>query len=214
MESTRSAPEVPMLLSQDIYEVHDPSPPTYSEAARDQVPSYVTAIAALPPEPHVDGLRLGSPITLLLHMLASGVFGILGFLGTYLVHSSHASKQGSRLGLGLTFIRYSIESRPVSTDARTGRLNDPERLIYEQADEYNEVSLVGIPHEKDTFESPLSRNLADYSHVSLGMRLWDIFLLVLGIAIVIKSVVDYIRMFRKINSLESNPEISAPQAEP
>ena len=43
-------------------------------------------------------------------------FQFIGFLVTYLLHTTHAAKYGSRAGLGLTLIQYGFYSRNRYTD--------------------------------------------------------------------------------------------------
>jgi hypothetical protein len=51
-------------------------------------------------------------------MLVSVAFNFLGFVLTYLLHTTHAAKYGSRAGLGITLIQYgwAIRTRGEGTD--------------------------------------------------------------------------------------------------
>lgn len=51
-------------------------------------------------------------------MLVSVAFNFLGFVLTYLLHTTHAAKYGSRAGLGITLIQYgwALRSRSESLD--------------------------------------------------------------------------------------------------
>lgn len=59
----------------------------------------------------VDDLPTGSVFFFISTLFISYFFQFVGFLLTYLLHSSHASKYGSRAGLGLTLIQYGFYSR-------------------------------------------------------------------------------------------------------
>jgi hypothetical protein len=59
----------------------------------------------------VDDLPAGSPFLFAANLLTSFFFQFVGFLLTYLLHTSHAAKYGSRAGLGLTLIQYGFYSR-------------------------------------------------------------------------------------------------------
>ncbi|ODV64179.1 Bsd2p ASCRUDRAFT_29104, partial [Ascoidea rubescens DSM 1968] len=89
-------------------EENDDIPPSYEEAAADQAPPYweSTVLSPYGDEVFVDGLPVGNFINFLWNLMVSSAFQFLGFLLTYLLHTSHAAKQGSRAGLGITFISY------------------------------------------------------------------------------------------------------------
>ncbi|KAB5513179.1 hypothetical protein GE09DRAFT_1047085 [Coniochaeta sp. 2T2.1] len=86
-------------------------PPTYEQAAADQAPPYweTTILApglAGPDEVYIDGMPVGSFFSFVWNGMISMSFQLVGFLLTYLLHSSHAAKNGSRAGLGVTLIQY------------------------------------------------------------------------------------------------------------
>ncbi|KAF6757245.1 metal homeostatis protein bsd2 [Ephemerocybe angulata] len=92
-------------------------PPTYAEAQADAVPPYwettVHAPATLLPgaDMIIDDLPTGTFIVFALNFLISWFFQFVGFFLTYMLHTSHAAKFGSRAGLGLTLIQYGFYSR-------------------------------------------------------------------------------------------------------
>lgn len=47
-------------------------------------------------------------------------FQLVGFLLTYLLHSTHAAKNGSRAGLGITLIQYGFYMKSSSSDGSGG----------------------------------------------------------------------------------------------
>lgn len=59
----------------------------------------------------VEDLPTGSFILFVSNTFISFFFGFVGFLLTYLLHTSHAAKFGSRAGLGMTLIQYGIVSK-------------------------------------------------------------------------------------------------------
>jgi hypothetical protein len=67
----------------------------------------------------IDDLPAGSFALFLGNLAFSFFFQFIGFLLSYLLHTSHAAKYGSRAGLGLTLIRYGYASR-AAMDAATG----------------------------------------------------------------------------------------------
>ncbi|KJR87538.1 metal homeostatis protein bsd2 [Sporothrix schenckii 1099-18] len=94
-------------------EEKDELPPskTYEQAAADAAPPYwETTILAPhlggPDDVYVDGMPVGSVFSFAWNGMISMSFQIVGFLLTYLLHSTHAAKNGSRAGLGITLIQY------------------------------------------------------------------------------------------------------------
>lgn len=93
---------------------------TYNEAQADAVPPYwettVHAPAGLDPNADliIDDLPTGSFLIFCLNVFISFFFQFVGFLLTYLLHTSHAAKFGSRAGLGLTLIQYGFYSRAMN----------------------------------------------------------------------------------------------------
>ncbi|OSD06431.1 hypothetical protein PYCCODRAFT_1431436 [Trametes coccinea BRFM310] len=96
-------------------EVQKETPPSYAEAQADAVPPYwETTVhapaAALDPNAYmiVDDLPSGSVLTFIATAFVSFFFQFAGFVLTYLLHTTHAAKYGSRAGLGLTLIQYGL----------------------------------------------------------------------------------------------------------
>lgn len=62
-------------------------------------------------EVYVDGLPVGSLFSFIWNGMISMSFQLVGFLLTYLLHTTHAAKNGSRAGLGITLIQYGFYMR-------------------------------------------------------------------------------------------------------
>lgn len=97
-------------------------PPTYEQAAADQAPPYweTTILApglAGPDEVYIDGMPVGSFFSFIWNAMISMSFQLVGFLLTYLLHSSHAAKNGSRAGLGVTLIQYGFYMKNTNSGA-------------------------------------------------------------------------------------------------
>ena len=60
----------------------------------------------MPGEVLIENLATGTVFSFLWNMLVSISFQFVGFLLTYLLHTSHAAKLGARAGLGLTLVQY------------------------------------------------------------------------------------------------------------
>lgn len=76
----------------------------------------VIAPSSSPGELIVDGLATGSLFSFLWNLLVSMSFQFVGFLLTYLLHTTHAGKYGSRAGLGVTLIQYGFYLRSKVAD--------------------------------------------------------------------------------------------------
>ncbi|KLO17153.1 hypothetical protein SCHPADRAFT_868676 [Schizopora paradoxa] len=104
----------------NVYEVPEDAqkdaPPSYATAQADAVPPYWETTIHAPAmgsqdEPLIDGIPAGSIFSFAWNFLISISFQFVGFMVTYLLHTSHASKYGSRAGLGVTLIQYGLYSR-------------------------------------------------------------------------------------------------------
>lgn len=111
----------------------DTRPPTYEVAAADAAPGYwETTIAPggmgwTPGGGHVgdvedlilEGLPIGNFFGFAWNLLVSMCFQFVGFLLTYLLHTTHAARCGSRAGLGITLIQYGFYLK-----TRAGQLSE------------------------------------------------------------------------------------------
>ncbi|KAF8630334.1 hypothetical protein AX15_002984 [Amanita polypyramis BW_CC] len=92
-------------------------PPSYAAAQADAVPPYWDTVVHAPFAPDamgemiIDSLPTGSLFSFLWNMLVSVSFQFVGFLLTYLLHTTHAARLGSRAGLGVTLIQYGFALR-------------------------------------------------------------------------------------------------------
>jgi len=108
-------------LGDETYVVPEDSqneaPPSYSSAQADAVPPYWETTVHAPFSPDsvgemiIDSLPTGSLFSFLWNMLVSISFQFVGFLLTYLLHTTHAARLGSRAGLGITLIQYGFALR-------------------------------------------------------------------------------------------------------
>jgi hypothetical protein len=53
-------------------------------------------------------------------------FQLVGFLLTYLLHTTHAAKNGSRAGLGITLVQYGFYMKGSGSSASPGNGQDPQ----------------------------------------------------------------------------------------
>ncbi|KAJ5898884.1 hypothetical protein N7495_003628 [Penicillium taxi] len=101
-------------------EKNEDLPPSYEEAAADATPPYWETTIVAPgmssDEVYVDGLPVGSIFSFIWNAMISMSFQLVGFLLTYLLHTTHAAKNGSRAGLGLTLVQYGFYMKGSSSD--------------------------------------------------------------------------------------------------
>lgn len=95
----------------------DEKPPSYEQAAADATPPYwETTIltpsgAASENDVFIDGLPVGTFFSFVWNAMISMSFQLVGFLLTYLLHTTHAAKNGSKAGLGITLIQYGFSMK-------------------------------------------------------------------------------------------------------
>ena len=111
----------------DVYLVPEESqkdtPPSYASAQADAVPPYWETTVHAPSSPDdmiIDHLPTGSVFSFLWNLLISISFQFVGFLLTYLLHTTHAARFGSRAGLGVTLIQYGFALRSRPEEDQTG----------------------------------------------------------------------------------------------
>lgn len=98
-------------------EARNEAPPSYASAQADAVPPYWETTIHAPfasdsvGDMIIDSLPTGSLFSFCWNLLVSISFQFVGFLLTYLLHTSHAARLGSRAGLGVTLIQYGFALR-------------------------------------------------------------------------------------------------------
>ncbi|KAI9844925.1 MAG: hypothetical protein M1837_005211 [Sclerophora amabilis] len=99
-------------------------PPTYEQAAADAAPPYwettILAPGVGPDEVFIDGLPVGSFFSFVWNGMISMSFQLVGFLLTYLLHTTHAAKNGSKAGLGITLVQYGFYMKGAKGGAGAG----------------------------------------------------------------------------------------------
>lgn len=166
---------------------------TYEQAAADSAPPYWETSILAPgafnsDDIFVDGLVVGSLFSFVWNALISMSFQLIGFLLTYLLHTTHAAKHGSRAGLGITLIQYGFTFRSVPADPVTGvPANDPSGTIPSD------------PNAHDFDPSKVAGNVTGVEDVD-GLRAQDWIsygLMIVGWFILIRSVSQFIRARRQ-----------------
>jgi len=129
-----------------------------------------------PDEIYIDGLPVGSVFAFLWNGMISMSFQVVGFLLTYLLHTTHAAKNGSRAGLGITMIQYGFYLKGSSkgdADATT-------------------TSTPADPNAHD-FSADALEGMVDGASRLSGTDILAYGLMVIGWFILIRAVSDYLR---------------------
>jgi hypothetical protein len=177
-------------------------PPTYDEVSQDQTPPYWENSVISPEfmdEIFIDGLPVGNIVNFIWNLLVSASFQFVGFILTYLLHTSHAAKQGSRAGLGITFITYGYIMIPKK---RASHDSDESLQNYEiQPEQPGDFENLVVSDDKvsgtlDKFTSTLSSGVSAVTQEEskpAHLQLIGIAVIMLGIFIFVKAMMNYRR---------------------
>jgi hypothetical protein len=122
-------------------------------------------------------------------------FQLVGFLLTYLLHTTHAAKNGSRAGLGITLVQFGFMMRGRSDDDVTGGSPPPEA----EPSDPNSYNFAG---STDTAAAD-----AAAADASIGRNEWlSYILMVVGWFILIRAISDYLRARRTEQVVLASPD--------
>lgn len=169
--------------------IEEELPPSYKSAALDISPAYyettVNSSAAGfymdEDEALVDGLPVGGILGFMWNMIISMSFQFVGFFLTYLLHTSHATKNGSKAGLGFTFMSMGYQMLQGKSLTEDGTSQDEPSL---DAD----TGYMGNIPPASEIDLPL-QSTSEYYWLS-----W--FMVILGAAIVAQSLFEFARAKR------------------
>jgi hypothetical protein len=120
----------------------------------------------------IDDLPSGSFWIFGLNLFISFFFQFIGFLLTYLLHTSHAAKYGSRAGLGLTLIQYGFYSRSMqnSSDPLDVLTGESEAAGWNNpSTDYIEPPTSSTPQDASPISGVTSRDWLSFLLMTLGM---------------------------------------------
>jgi hypothetical protein len=185
-------------------------PPTYEQAAADATPPYWETTIVAPgmssDEVYVDGLPVGSVFSFIWNGMISMSFQLVGFLLTYLLHTTHAAKNGSRAGLGLTLVQYGFYMKGSADKVDNG--GNPGSFAAAPPDPNAhdfDPSTVNDP-TAGTDQPPSPGGLAGISSTD-----WIAYvLMIIGWFILIRSVSDFLRARRHEQLVLQSPARNLP----
>lgn len=184
----------------------DEKPPTYEQAAADATPPYWEttvlspyATTGNPDDVFIDGLLVGSLFSFIWNALISMSFQLIGFLLTYLLHTTHAAKHGSRAGLGITLVQYGFQMRYA---ASVGHPSD---------DPTNGAPVEAVPDDPNSHDFDPSKvagaDGAAAAAASLSTTDWLSYaLMIVGWFILIRAATDFMKARRQEALVRSSPD--------
>lgn len=129
--------------------------------------------------------------------MISMAFQLVGFLLTYLLHSSHAAKNGSRAGLGVTLIQYGFYMKSTPPGGAGGM--DPPRT------DVNNYAIPSHPNSHDF--QPGEVDQGGGGDGELTSTDWAAYILmVVGWFILIRAISDYLKVRRHEQLVLQSPD--------
>ena len=185
----------------------DEKPPTYEQAAADATPPYWETtvlspygITGNPDDVFVDGLLVGSLFSFVWNALISMSFQLIGFLLTYLLHTTHAAKHGSRAGLGITLVQYGFQMRYSASQGPMDGAPGPNAPTDGVPDDPN-------AHDFDPNQVVGGGGGSDGGVGGLTTADWlSYVLMIVGWFILIRAVSDFMRARRQEQLIRSSPD--------
>ncbi|PRT52942.1 Metal homeostatis protein BSD2 [Wickerhamiella sorbophila] len=135
-------------------------PPSYEEAAADATPSYwetTIMTSDWSDEVLVGDMPVGGPMHFAWNMLVSSTFTFIGFVVTYLFHTTHAARGGSLAGLGCSLIQASY-SFDISARAPSA---PPDEFIPDDPNDFNGGSMSGSMHHPEMMSGVSEHSAAE-----------------------------------------------------
>lgn len=171
---------------------------TYEQAAADAAPPYWETTILAPgfgglDEVYVDGMPVGSVFSFVWNGMISTSFQLVGFLLTYLLHSTHAAKNGSRAGLGITLIQYGFYMKG-SPEGEAPAMSGPDGY-----------AAPPDPNSHD-FDPGEVTDGGSGNSVITGGEWMSYVLMVVGWFILIKSVAEFLRARRHEQLVMQSPD--------
>ncbi len=185
---------------------------SYEQAAADATPPYWETTILTPglvsDEVYVDGLPVGSLFSFVWNGVISMSFQLVGFLLTYLLHTTHAAKNGSRAGLGITLVQYGFYMKG-SANRKQGNSQQPQ--YGQPADPNSHDFDPSIVTDSAAAAVAAMGNPQDPNHAAATKGLlaseWVAYaLMIVGWFILIKSITDYLKARRHEQLVLQSPD--------
>lgn len=148
-------------------------------------------------------------------------FQLVGFLLTYLLHTTHAAKNGSRAGLGITLVQYGFymrssatrDANPLPEDPQYGQPMDPNSPNFDPSkitDSAAAVVAMAQTQAKVAAENSNGGSGGGGGLASLASSEWFAYvLMIVGWFILIRAVSDYFKARRHEQLVLQSPDRGA-----
>ncbi|KAL9111706.1 MAG: hypothetical protein Q9227_003981 [Pyrenula ochraceoflavens] len=188
-------------------------PPTYEQAAADATPPYwettIVAPGGSTDDVYIDGMPVGTVFAFLWNGMIVLSFSVIGFLLAYLLHTTHAAKNGARAGLGLTLVQYGFYmkgSNPGNKEQDTG---DPGQFANIPAPDPNAHDF--NPDTVTDSASAAASTAASGGLAGIASSEWfSYILMIVGWFILIRAVSDFLRARRHEQIVLQSPDRGLP----
>lgn len=185
-------------------------PPTYEQAAADATPPYwettILAPGSFGDEVFVEGLPVGSLFSFVWNAIISMSFQLVGFLLTYLLHTTHAAKHGSRAGLGITLVQFGFGFRSAVLSPGGSGANDDPSQGFDGGVPSDPNAHDFDPENAGSVTAGGAGDVASSSSAITGSDWIAYGLMIVGWFILIKSVSDFIRARRHEQLVLQSPD--------
>jgi hypothetical protein len=150
-------------------------------------------------EVFVEGLPVGSVFSFVWNAMISMSFQLVGFLLTYLLHTTHAAKNGSRAGLGITLVQYGFTMKGASSlsGPSDGPSDFPSTAPPDPNSHDFDPSAVAPPN--GGAQTPANSGISGNDWLAYG-------LMIVGWFILIKSISDFIKARRHEQLVLQSPD--------
>ena len=174
----------------------------------------------------IDGLPVGSVFSFAWNGLISMSFQIVGFLLTYLLHTTHAAKNGSKAGLGIALVQQGLSmQRAIAKNVGMGEggAQQQQQAQYAQPSDPNshDISAITAGDSASAAAAAAAAAMMDaqqdvntpmqHSTLTALNNNWVAYgLMILGWFILIKSISNYIRVRRHEQLVLQSPDRGLP----
>ncbi|KAG0342583.1 hypothetical protein BG004_005657 [Podila humilis] len=192
---------------------NEQQPPIYESALQDIAPPYfemsITTPSVFGDEILVQGMPVGNFFQFLWNAAVAVTFQFIGVLLTYLLHNSHASRSGSMVGLGITFIHFGIQMRGGlgamfgydSPSTSIGEVTKPGTSYMDDSGYIVDVSSNNNPYYYNNAGSPSSSSSSaalanqdtnlEWLQADMEAHWVSLLLMITGWMIIVKSLAEY-----------------------
>jgi hypothetical protein len=156
-------------------------------------------------EVFIDGLPVGSFFSFVWNAVISMSLGITTFVLTYLLHTTHAAKNGSRVGLGITLIKYGFDmrssvERSSNGNPAYGQPADP------NSHDFDPSAVANAAAAAVTTADDAAAAAAEGWDGFPGQEWFSYALLIVGWIVLIKSVSDFVKARRHEQLVLQSPD--------